>query len=262
MRFTVLTPTYNRAHTLHRVYESLCEQTYRDFEWLIIDDGSTDQTGEIVSGWKSWFPIRYVQKSNGGKHSAVNLGASLAQGEFVLILDSDDACLPRAMERFDYHWRQVPDPARFLGTSGLCCTPDGKLSGIPYSDHPIDGSSLADALRYGGNCERWTMIRTDVLREFPFPEGERFVTEALIWNRMLKKYAVRYFNEPVRVYYPDSGGLSANGKQLLISSPKATLAYFRELALSSVPFQVRLKAAANFCRFACLSWFSRIFRLN
>src|SRR5579883_1323984 len=113
MRFTVLTPTYNRVGYLGRVYESLCAQTFRDFEWIIVDDGSTDGTQELVSSWKPFFPIRYTWKPNGGKHTAVNVGVAMAAGEFTLILDSDDHCIPHTLERLDYHWKQISNPERF-----------------------------------------------------------------------------------------------------------------------------------------------------
>src|SRR5437762_2817315 len=98
MIFTVFTPTYNRAGTLPRVYESLKAQTFRDFEWIIVDDGSADSTQELVQSWIGDldFPIRYFRQQNQGKHVAVNLGVKEARGEFFLNLDSDDACVPEA----------------------------------------------------------------------------------------------------------------------------------------------------------------------
>src|SRR5437879_13793520 len=108
MRFTVLTPTYNRAHLLEGVYRSLCAQTFRDFEWVIVDDGSTDGTRQLVASWKSFFPIRYTWKPNGGPTSALNAGISAAAGEFIMQVDSDDRLVPHALERFDYRWKQIP----------------------------------------------------------------------------------------------------------------------------------------------------------
>jgi GT2 family glycosyltransferase len=95
--FTVFTPTYNRAHTIGRVYESLRAQTFRDLEWLVVDDGSKDNTREVVEGFarEAGFPIRYVYKENGGKHTARNLAVKHASGELFLVLDSDDSCVAR-----------------------------------------------------------------------------------------------------------------------------------------------------------------------
>lgn len=253
MRFSILTATYNRAHTLHRVYESLCAQTFRDFEWLVVDDGSTDGTQALVARWKASFPVRYLWKPNGGKHTAINLGASLAMGELTLIFDSDDRCTPNTLERFDFHWQQLQDPGRFAVLCCNCQTPKGSLVGSPYSKEQIDAFTLAETLRCLGGVERWAAVRTDILRAFPYPEGERFVMEALVWYRIARRYAFRFFNEPLRILYLSPNSLSRRGMELLISSPKATLTYHRELFLSPVPLPVRLKAAANYCRFALLA---------
>jgi glycosyltransferase involved in cell wall biosynthesis len=258
MRFTVLTPTYNRAHTLGRVYGSLCAQTFHDFEWVIVDDGSTDRTRELVAPWKPFFAIRYFWKPNGGKHTAVNLGVSLAEGEFILIFDSDDRCVPDALERFDHHWRQIPHPSRFACLVAACSTPEGRPLSEPYPSEYVDAHSLEETLRYGAGGERWGIVRTDVLRQFPYPEGERYAIEALVWNRIARKYAIRFLNESLRIYYPTSGGIADTGMELLASSPRATLTYYGELFLSPIPLRLRLKAGANFCRFAVLAAGSKL----
>src|SRR5216684_1317229 len=104
--FTVFTPTFNRSLTLSRVYESLRLQTFRDFEWLIVDDGSTDGTKGLVEKWQaeSAFAIRYIYQENQGKPAAFNHGVQEARGELFLTLDSDDACVPQALERLKCHW--------------------------------------------------------------------------------------------------------------------------------------------------------------
>ena len=118
--FTVFTATYNRAHTLHRVWESLCVQTFRDFEWLIIDDGSTDGTEAIVRAWQAEadFDIRYMWKPNEGKHTAYNVAIQCAQGRFFIPFDSDDECVPDALERLNAIWESIPQERR---TSSLLC---------------------------------------------------------------------------------------------------------------------------------------------
>lgn len=254
MRFTVLTPTYNRAHVLGRVYESLCAQSLRDFEWVIVDDGSMDGTKDLVASWKADFPIRYCWKPNGGKHTAMNLGVREARGEFVLFFDSDDRCTPNALERFDYHWRQIPDASKFANLSCLCRTPEGQVIGKPYPADSVDAFTFADQLRYRSSGERWGINRADVLRQYPWPEGELFVPEGLVWDRISRKYAARFINEALRIYEPSPDSLSSRMTDLRASSPKATLTYYRELALSPAPIAIRLRAAVNFCRFAMLGW--------
>ncbi len=253
MRFTVLTATYNRGATLARVYESLCAQTFRDFEWLIVDDGSTDNTKELVQSWKAFFPIRYLWKANGGKHTAWNLGVASAQGEFVLNFDSDDACVPNALERFDTGWRQIPHAERFAALGVRCRTPNGDLLGDPYLADCIDAFTLRELLHHGDGKEGWAMIRTDVLRQFPFPEGEPFVMEGLVWNRICQNYAVRLSNEPLLVVYPTPESLSRRGVQQLLSSPRMTRTYYWELLRAPVDWRMRARAAASLCWFSLLS---------
>ena len=102
MIITVCTATFNRAHTLHRVFDSLKAQTFQDFEWLVINDGSSDETEMLIARWQSRtsFSIRYKYQQNQGKHIAINLGATLALGDFFVVADSDDAFLPNALEVF------------------------------------------------------------------------------------------------------------------------------------------------------------------
>ncbi len=110
--FSVFAPTYNRAHTLPRLYSSLCEQTFKDFEWIIVDDGSTDETAEVVKPWLKAAPfrVRYFWKPNGGKHTAINRGVQEAVGRFLAISDSDDWYVPQALDRFIHHWNEIPTP--------------------------------------------------------------------------------------------------------------------------------------------------------
>jgi len=247
MRFSVVTATYNRAHTLGSVYESLFAQTFRDFEWVIVDDGSTDRTSELVASWKADFPLRYFWKPNGGQHTAENLGVAKAAGEFVLFFDSDDRCVPTTLERFDYHWRQIPDPAHFANLSCLCITPSGSLVGDPYPADCVDAYTFKEQLRFR-NCERWGINRTDVLREFPFPEGERYLPRGVVWNRISRKYAARFFNEPLRIYEIHSDSINSHIRKLQLSSPRGTLMFYRELVLAPAPLSQRLRAAVNYCR--------------
>src|SRR5437868_12321251 len=123
MRATVFTPTFNRAATLHRVYESLCQQNVatRTFEWVVVDDGSTDTTKDLVESWarSAPFPIRYFWQENGGKHRAWNRGVSVAEGELFVCIDSDDALLPDSLHRLFSHWDSLTEAEREIAL-GIC----------------------------------------------------------------------------------------------------------------------------------------------
>jgi len=208
---TVLTPTYNRAHTLSRVWDSLRAQTYQAFEWVVVDDGSTDGTLELVSAWagSAPFPVRYLRQDNRGKHVAMNRGAEAARGELIVTLDSDDACVPSALERFDAHWRSIPEQRRagFYGVVCHCADPTGRRVGDPFPADVIDARGLDCRYLWHVRGEKWGAVRADLMRAMPFPEQpERMrIPESVVWDRMGQSYLARFVNEALRVYHQDPG---------------------------------------------------------
>jgi glycosyltransferase involved in cell wall biosynthesis len=215
--FTVFTPAYNRAHTLGRVYASLKEQTLQDFEWIIVDDGSSDDTSTLVDSWASLpscFPIRYYYQSNRGKHAAINRGVQEAKGFFFIILDSDDSCVPEALERFAYHWQTIPETeqSRFCGVTSLCQYETGSLVGVPFPGDAVTCTHLEMIYKFKIKNEMWLCVRTNVMKEFPFPEPEvRYFPEATVWTRMGRMYKTLYINEMLRVYWQDQPSLMRGG---------------------------------------------------
>jgi glycosyltransferase involved in cell wall biosynthesis len=207
--FTVFTPTYNRVHTLLRVYESLQKQTFRDFEWLIVDDGSIDGTSELVNNWqnKADFPIRYSWQENQGINATINRGVKEAQGEFFLIIGSDDSFVSETLEQFLYYWKAIPKEYRnnFVGVTACCKDQNGNLIGSGLPTEILDSDSLEIRYKFKIKGEMWGFLRTEILKLFPFPviQGSKFVPEGLIWNAIAKKYKTRFINVPLRVYWAD-----------------------------------------------------------
>jgi glycosyltransferase involved in cell wall biosynthesis len=205
--FTVFTPTYNRAHTLKRVFDSLRAQTLRDFEWLVVDDGSTDKTTELIASWAkaSDFPIRYFKQEHTGKHIAHNLAVREGCGKFFLPLDSDDACSPRALERFAYHWNTIPESERasFSGVVALCCDQYGKVVGDRFPSDLFDANWRDVVYVYRVRGEKWGPQLMELVRRYPFPQisGTHFVPEGLVWLDLAKAYKIRFVNEVLRTYY-------------------------------------------------------------
>jgi glycosyltransferase involved in cell wall biosynthesis len=209
--FTVFTATYNRAHTLGRPYESLLQQTCRDFEWIVVDDGSTDGTSELVERWQAeaWFPIRRIQQTNQGKHIASNRAAIEASGALFVTLDSDDACLPHALERLKVHWEAIPagERERFSAVAGLCQDQHGRLVGTPFPRDVLDADNLEIRYRYKVKGDKWGFQRTDVMRAFPYPAfaEKGVVAPSLAWNAIGSRYLTRWINEPLLIYWLDYG---------------------------------------------------------
>lgn len=254
---SVITPTYNRSHLLIQVGESLVSQTCRDFEWLIVDDGSTDKTcnviGCIKNRYKDLFPIIDISKENGGKHTAINKGVENAHGDLVLILDSDDELPENAIETICSHYEKISKDCSFAGVCGMMAHRNGERI-TQWDNHwgnclVVNGLDLRYKLRVKGDmCE---VFRTEVLRKFPFPEikGERFCPEALVWNRIALKYKLRCFDQVI--YYRDylEGGLTDKIVKIRMDSPIATMMTYQELTKYDIPFKDKLKAAVNYWRF-------------
>jgi len=207
--YTVFTPTFNRAHTLHRVFDSLVAQTYRDFEWIVIDDGSTDDTQSLIKLWQQQadFPIHYHYQVNSGKHIAYNYAVKLAHGELFLVIDSDDGFVVNALESMLYWWENIPSNQRnsFTGIVTLCQNEYGNLCGVPFAESPLDTNALDLRYKHKIRAETWGFHRTAVLKQFPFPEDAnvRFVPENIVWDAIARKYKIRCINEPLRIFYQD-----------------------------------------------------------
>ncbi len=253
---TILTPTYNRASLLPRLFDSLLRQTNKDFEWIVVDDGSTDDTREVVANLKEKcggaFPMGYVYKANGGKHMAINIGAERARGELLFIADSDDLLIDDALETVANSWHDISDDKSFAGIAGLDITMDTREvigSGLPQGH--IDCNAIDIRYRHHVTGDMKEVFRTEVLREFPFPEfaGERFCPEQLVWFRMARRYRLRYINKPIYIadYQPD--GITAGITRARMRNPSASMLTYAELTECPVPFLVKVKAAINFWRF-------------
>ena len=272
---TVFTPAYNRGHLLHRVYESLCKQTFRDFEWVVVDDGSKDDTRSVVEKFRDesleWrdssevesgqtsdiihqtsdFPIRFIYQENGGKHRAINRGVKEAQGELFLILDSDDTLPEKSLETINHYYQQIKDDRSFGGVCGYMAHHDGTIIGRGCDMPLLDANSIEMRYKYNIQGDMLEVFRTEVMREIPFPDipGEKFVPEALVWNRIACKYRLRVFHEVV--YYRDylEGGLTDKIVKIRMTSPIAAMMMYAVLNGYDIPFVSKVKAAINYWRF-------------
>lgn len=254
---TVFTPTYNRKYILGELYDSLCKQTCRDFEWLIVDDGSTDETEDLVSSFiaEQKIVIRYINQINGGKHRAINIGLKEAKGEIFFIVDSDDALVPNAIERILYYFETINSKNDFAGICGLKAYFSGEKVGGEADFEILDCNSIDFRFKYNMKGDMAEVFKTDILRKYSFPEieGEKFCPEALVWNRIAREYKLRYFNEKIYLcdYLPD--GLTAKIVKLRMQSPEASKIYYSELFHTKIPLAQKIKAAINYWRFALCS---------
>jgi glycosyltransferase involved in cell wall biosynthesis len=257
MEITVFTPTYNRRITLPRLYKSLREQTYKNFEWLIVDDGSKDGTTELVAEWQqsnSIFPIVYKWKPNRGKHTAHNLAIKIARGRYFAIIDSDDWYAPDGIAVLKYHWDILgEDYVKFANVEGLCARPDGSLIGSKYRSDIFDSDNFSITCQRKKVGDTAGMYRLDVLKEFPFPEdGNNFIMEGLIWNRIADRYKTRFINTIIGFKEYQQGGLTKRNLENKLKYANVTSLYIKEVLTNkkNISNVLRLKFQINYIRYS------------
>lgn len=258
--FTVLIPTYNRAGLLLRALVSVEKQTFRDFDVVVMDDGSTDETRDVVDRWKMTvsFPVKYLRQENSGKIAAYNNAIPHIQGFFMVLLDSDDALVPTALELFYFNWHQIPENEReqYAGVEGLSeIMPSGEIAGELFPKNGMTSTYPEMRYKHGITGDKRHALRTSVMREYPFPlfAGEKHNRESIIWCRMAKKYVFRYFNEVVQEVYYQTDGLSAITSHRRQQSPHGFSLAFLEVvndhAVVCSPKQLR-RDTSNYIRYA------------
>ena len=256
---SILTPTYNRGKLLLPLYDSLKNLTFNDFEWLIIDDGSEDDTEQYALSWiahnieNAKFPIRYIKKNNGGKHTAINRGVREASGELILILDSDDTLPADSLATIAQYYEQCKGYKDCAGVCGLMAHHDGQLIGTGFPKEPMYESALQFRYAEEGNVtgDLLEVYKTSVMREFPFPEieNEKFCPESLVWNRIANKYKLFCFNKVV--YYRDylEGGLTSKIVRIRMNSPIASTMTYAEMLDYNISLKWKIRSAINYWRF-------------
>lgn len=251
---TIFTPTYNRAYILPKLYDSLVIQENKDFEWLVVDDGSSDGTEDLMQKIirDNKLNIRYYKQNNGGKHRAINYGVQLAKGDWFFIVDSDDYLPPDSINATARYICQVEKESQYAGVAGSRCYPDGSKVGGEVEYDILDTDSVAFRERYmikGDMAEVW---RTSLLKEYPFPEfeGERFITEAIVWNEIAKKYKLRYFNHNIYVCEYLLDGLTKNiRRHHRKSACGSMLTYSSVMSDKRFRLVTRLKSGINYWRY-------------
>lgn len=257
MLLTIFTPTYNRATLLNKVYQSLLIQDATDFEWMIVDDGSSDNTQEIVNGFiaEKKLNIQYLKKENEGKHIAINEGVKLAKGYLFLILDSDDFLPNQAVSTIISYLPKIQSNKKLNGIIGRKKIIGGSQIGNFEIQNDLITNSIDLRYNLGFKGDLAEVFTTESLKEFPFPkyQGERFCPEILIWNQLATKYDMLMIPECIYECEYIEGGLTDRIVQIRMESPKAACQTYYAITTYNVPLKQRMKAAINFWRFAyCL----------
>lgn len=206
MKISVLTPTYKGANNIKRVFDSLKNQTFKDFEWVVILDGHDENTIKILNEFKEeklFFKITVNTIKHNHKKAAHNKGIKICKGDFVCIADDDDSFPSDALEQFINAWNSIPNQKKdsYVGVTGLCIDNNNNIIGDKFPEDLFHSNALDCSLKYKIKGEKWGMLRRDVLLKYPFfekPEG--YVGESTVWFAIARKYKTLYFNKVVRNY--------------------------------------------------------------
>lgn len=275
-KLTILTPTYNRAAYLEKLYRSLVQQTEQDFEWLVVDDGSTDETQELLGRFaqENKVRMRCLRQENGGKHRALNYGIAQITAELTFIVDSDDFLPENAVEtilrchqKYYKSYLQSVETAeikssaeeraehgteaqegdtrvRLCGYSFLRCHADGRVNTAYFPENELIGTYRNVRINGKIDGDKAEVFYTGILRQFPFPEfeGEKFLPEDLVWMQMSGPYQMVHINENVYICDYLEGGLTKTGRRMKIYSPRGMMLRSRVyLEDSGVRLKIRVK---------------------
>lgn len=251
---TVFTATYNRGYILEKLYLSLCEQTSFNFEWLIIDDGSIDDTSEKVDSWRKKenpFEIRYKKKKNGGKPRAINDGITLAQGRYFFIVDSDDYLLSDAIEKLEKWIKDIDKEESFIGVGAAKGYPNMKYikGSSPYvnSYGYVDATNL-ERKKYNLDADMCEAYKIEIFRKYPMAEweGENFAPEQIALNNIaLDGYKLRWHNDIIYIceYLPD--GLTKGSLRLEKNNPMGYAMMYNHKLLYNISFKEKIHACVQ-----------------
>lgn len=257
MKFlTVFTPAYNRAETLKRTYESLCEQDCKEFIWLIVDDGSTDDTQELVQKWikkNNGFEIKYIYKENGGMHTAHNVAYENITTELNVCIDSDDRLAAGAVTKIKNKWNKVKNKG-YAGIIGLDADLNtGRVIGKGFPKG-MKETTLGGYYAGGGQGDKKLVYRTDIINSVPsypvFP-GEKYVGLAYKYTLIDQKYKLSVLNEVLCDVEYQADGSSGTMYQQYLKNPKG-FAFYRKICMQ---YPISTKRLVMDCIHYCSSSF-------
>lgn len=258
---TIFTPTYNRGYILPKLYESLKRQSYQNFEWIVVDDGSTDDTSTLVTEWQQegFVNIIFMRQENQGKHIAINSGMAVASGDLFFIVDSDDYLTNDAVEKIFVFWERQNITESISGIISYRKYFDERLVGTRIPPH-IDRCKLRETYKkYGSIGDKVVIYKTDILKQYPFPkfDSERFLGESYVYNQIDDNYDMLIFNDEIYYFDYQIDGLSQDFRKLYRANPLGFQAAFELQLKNCYSFVDKMKTSAHI---VCLSIKNRKFK--
>ncbi|MGL4992017.1 MAG: glycosyltransferase family 2 protein [Sarcina sp.] len=255
MKISVVTPTYNRNFCIENLYYSLKKQTYVDFEWMIIDDGSTDDTKEKILSFKNenQIKIKYYYQENQGKFSAINKAIELASGDLFFIVDSDDYLSNDALEKIVKWSKDIYEDNNFIGIAGLKAYKNRDTIGTSHKEAYLDATSAEYRYKYKIKGDKAEVFFTKRLKNYKFPKIENiknFQTEAILFNQMsMDKKKIRWFNEIIYFTEYLDDGLSKNILEHKYKNWNSYVYYYNQILKMDIPIIEKVREISNYYRF-------------
>lgn len=243
---SIVTATYNRGNLLKELYKSLLDQTIKEFEWIIVDDGSMDNTKEIVKCFidENKINIRYFNQANKGKHQALNKAIDECKGELTFFVDSDDILDSKCVEFLVNEWNKIKANDIYVGIAGNKAYFNGDIVGSNIESSYIDADSFDFRYRYKVKGDKAEAFRTDILKQnkFPYFKNENFLTEATLYNRISDLgYVLRWTDEIIYYCEYREDGLTKKGSKNFIDNWSGTTLYIKEfIGYNKIPLHVRV----------------------
>lgn len=231
---TVFTATYNRYNQLSNLYRSLLLQDFKDFEWLIVDDGSTDDTEKLIETFiqEKKITIHFHKQANAGKMVAYNHAVNVAKGAFFICIDSDDELVENILSKVHEAYTSIQSKEDCVGLGYLVVDKKtNEIVGTPYPHNPLLCSYYEMMHQYKVQGDKQLMFKTKIIKEYPFPvqQGEKFITEAVVYNRISSKYKMLFINERAALVQYNEDGYSKNFWKIAYTNPQGWRLYYQEL---------------------------------
>jgi glycosyltransferase involved in cell wall biosynthesis len=245
MMFSIITSTHNRGHLLPQLFESLLQQDFNDMEWIIVDDGSNDDTPTRVKGFRDQadFPVVYVRQEDAGKRVADQSGLAISRGELATCVDDDDFFLPRVLAGVQEDWLAVRGDSRIAGMSYICVDRDRHIIGREFPSNVFVSTHIECRINKHIWGDKIEFTRPAIHMQFlaPGAPGERFASETVTWIRISEHFKTAYHNRPVLVKDYLDHGTSDNWRALNFRAPIGMASYYKAHLNKSVRLSIRLK---------------------
>lgn len=257
---TILTPTYNRAYILPKLYESLTKQTNLQFTWLVVDDGSSDNTKELIQKFikEEKIKIVYIKQENGGKHRALNMGAKAVTTDAVFIVDSDDYLTSDAVETILDSWNIVEEN-KLIGITFLRGYSETEVIGEEYPENYLIKNFNEVRYNMGIKGDKAEVLDAQIMKASPFPDipNERFMSEGVAWKKMAKKGDSLFINKIIYITEYLEDGYTSSGRMLLINNPLGAMLNAKMAMTDEFILKVRLRNALLYIAYGYVAHKSR-----